>query len=46
MRSFCSDIDECINVTCQNGGTCVDSVASFSCACANGYTDPKCGTGN
>ena len=36
------DIDDCINVTCKNGGTCRDSPGSFSCDCVNGYTGPEC----
>ena len=42
---FFVDIDDCINVTCENGGTCRDSPGSFSCDCVNGYTGPECQTG-
>ena len=38
-------MDDCINVTCENGGTCRDSPGSFSCDCVNGYTGPECQTG-
>ena len=34
--------DDCVNVTCQNGGTCLDSVATYSCACAAGFTGQHC----
>ena len=39
-----SDDDDCQGVTCQNGGTCIDGVASFSCDCLAGYSGKFCGT--
>ena len=36
------DINDCLNATCLNGGTCVDGVASFSCQCMDGYTGLLC----
>ena len=33
-----SDIAECQSDPCQNGGTCIDQVNSYSCACVAGYT--------
>ena len=35
-------IDECSNVTCQNGGTCQAGVNTFTCSCAIGYTGQYC----
>ena len=41
---FCLDVDDCVSNTCQNGGMCVDGVASFTCDCAPGFTDRNCST--
>ena len=27
---------------CNNGGTCKDGVASYTCICANGFTGQDC----
>jgi len=32
------NIDDCHDVTCQHGGTCVDATLAYHCACAPGYT--------
>ncbi|XP_006824660.1 E-selectin-like, partial [Saccoglossus kowalevskii] len=41
----CSDINECSNNICQNGGTCSNSAGSYSCDCAGiGYTGDVCET--
>ena len=32
------DIDECASDPCLNGGTCADSINSFSCTCQVGFT--------
>ena len=29
---------------CLNGGTCIDGVNDFTCACANGFSGPTCAT--
>ncbi|CAH3174109.1 unnamed protein product, partial [Porites evermanni] len=39
------DIDDCISVTCNNGGTCEDGINSFTCVCSYGYTGKFCNTG-
>lgn len=40
---FCSNnIDECKSSPCQNGGACLDKVASFACVCAMGFTGLNC----
>lgn len=36
------EIDECIDVFCQNGGTCIDLVKEFKCQCVDGYTGNYC----
>ena len=42
--SLISDIDDCSPNQCQNSGTCVDGVDSFSCTCAVGYEGDLCET--
>ncbi|CAG2243608.1 E3.2.1.4 [Mytilus edulis] len=37
-----SEISECMNSPCQNGGTCTDMVNGFTCACYDGYTGKLC----
>ena len=36
------DGDECSSNPCQNGGTCVDVIASYSCNCLLQYTGSHC----
>ena len=48
MKEFVSsllDIDECVNHTCSNGGSCVDGVNNYSCNCMPGFTGDRCQTG-
>ena len=40
-----SDIDECVSSPCQNGGTCIDDVNSYTCLCAPGYSGVNCNGG-
>ena len=40
-----ADVDDCIDVTCQNGGYCVDRNASRVCACVEGFTGMHCEIG-
>jgi len=37
-----TDIDYCVNITCSNGGSCVDGINNFSCNCKAGYTGDHC----
>ena len=37
-----TDIDDCESQPCQNGGTCLDGVNSFSCLCPTGFTGSVC----
>ena len=41
-----ADIDECASSPCQNGGTCVDGVNSYTCNCDVGYAGKNCEPGN
>ena len=41
-----ADIDECASSPCQNGGTCVDGINSYTCNCDVGYAGKNCETGN
>ena len=45
MCGLLSDIDDCIRVTCNNGGTCEDGINSFTCVCSYGYKGKFCDTG-
>ena len=43
---FCLvDVDECASSPCQNGGTCLDQINSYSCSCVAGYTGSNCESG-
>lgn len=40
-----SNPDDCPMVNpCQNGGTCVDGIGTYTCSCAAGFTGPTCAT--
>ena len=40
-----SDIDYCSNVTCKNGGSCVDGLDKYTCSCSAGFSGDYCETG-
>jgi len=40
-----SDIDYCINVTCKNGGLCLDGLDKYTCSCGAGFSGDHCETG-
>ena len=40
-----ADEDDCVDVECYNGGTCIDGVSQFSCMCETGYTGNLCQSG-
>ena len=40
-----TDINDCINHTCSNGGSCVDGVNNYSCNCLEGFTGHHCDIG-
>ena len=35
-------IEDCAASPCQNGGTCVDGVNTYTCQCATGFTGSTC----
>ncbi len=39
------DIDDCVGLTCENNGTCVDGHNNYSCQCAPGWTGFNCSIG-
>ena len=40
-----TEINECSAKPCQNGGSCIDAIAGYSCSCVAGYTGHNCQTG-
>ena len=40
-----SDVNECASNPCQNDGTCVDAVNSYTCTCGDGYSGSHCEIG-
>ncbi|XP_020613167.1 sushi, nidogen and EGF-like domain-containing protein 1 [Orbicella faveolata] len=36
------DIDDCVNHTCGNGGSCVGGINNYSCNCLLGFTGNYC----
>jgi len=40
----CLDIHQCVNHTCQHGGSCIDGVINYSCNCQPGFTGDRCET--
>lgn len=40
--SLTLDIDDCEEKSCDNGGTCIDGIASFQCKCPVGFTGLAC----
>ena len=45
MLPCSTDIDECLVISCHNGGTCTDGVNEYTCECVAGYTGMNCETG-
>ena len=45
MEFSFSDIDDCADQPCENGGSCNDTVNNYTCNCAPGYTGRNCSAG-
>ena len=43
--SLLSDIDDCANQPCQNGGNCTDLVNGYTCNCVASYSGKNCSVG-
>ena len=41
---FFTDINDCVNHTCLNGGSCVDGVNNYTCRCVAGFKGDRCET--
>ena len=39
---FLADINDCVNHTCLNGGSCVDDVNNYTCRCVPGFKGDRC----
>lgn len=46
---YFSDVDDCNGTDgtspCQNNGTCIDGINSYSCNCTAGFIGPNCSHG-
>lgn len=40
-----TDVDECLDRPCLNGGTCINNAGSYTCRCPVGYTGMNCEQG-
>ena len=40
-----TDINDCQNSPCKNGGSCVDGINDYTCICRNGYNGSNCENG-
>ena len=39
---FLADINDCVNLTCLNGGSCVDDLNNYTCRCVSGFKGDRC----
>ena len=44
LAALFSDIDDCLENPCQNGGQCEDKVNHYVCSCQPGWTGNNCQT--
>ena len=45
IHVFVSDINDCEDNPCRNGGSCIDGVNDFTCNCTSGLTGRVCSEG-
>ncbi|XP_066304114.1 uncharacterized protein [Branchiostoma lanceolatum] len=41
---FQTNRDNCASVICENGGTCINDISTYTCNCASGYEGDHCET--
>jgi len=41
-NSYVSDINDCTDDSCLNGGTCVDRIQGFECQCPSLFRGSRC----
>ena len=42
IAAMCNSKNECNDVQCRNGGTCVDKLYNYECMCSSDYTGQTC----
>ena len=42
---FILDVNDCVDVTCQNRGSCLDGIDGFTCVCVDGFSGENCQIG-
>ncbi|KAH3712061.1 hypothetical protein DPMN_071738 [Dreissena polymorpha] len=42
VEGRCIQVNDCLNATCVNGGTCIDDIRSYICRCMKGYKGQSC----
>ena len=45
LNAYILDVNECASNPCQNAGSCVDGLLSYSCMCAQGLEGDDCERG-